>query len=87
MKSTYKIQKNNLCISCKNYYSKGYATWRVNREGGDKDYYLCMSEECAITYYNQVREQHLISNNWKFLYGSIKMLILNMPVHSFDNIW
>jgi bacterioferritin-associated ferredoxin len=59
MKTTYKIQKNNLCISCKkqgtlvkNITVKHMVLDELTEQVGDKDYYLCMGEECDITYYN-----------------------------------
>lgn len=60
MKATYKIQKNDLCIACKkqgtlvkNITVKHLVLDELTEQVGDKDYYLCMSEECDITYYNE----------------------------------
>ena len=59
-KAIYKVQKNNLCIICekqgtlvKNITVKHMVLDELIEQVGDKDYYLCMSEECDITYYNQ----------------------------------
>ncbi len=60
IKVTYKIHKKNLCILCKkqgtlvkNITVKHMVLDELIEQVGDKDYYLCMSEECDITYYNQ----------------------------------
>jgi bacterioferritin-associated ferredoxin len=60
IKATYKIQKNKLCILCKkqgnlvkNITVKHMVLDELIEQVGDKDYYLCMNEECDITYYNQ----------------------------------
>ena len=60
MEETYKIHKNNLCILCekqgtlvKNITVKHMVLDELIQQVGDKDYYLCMSEECDITYYSQ----------------------------------
>jgi bacterioferritin-associated ferredoxin len=59
-KSTCKIQKNNLCILCKNQGTlvknitvKHMVLDELIEQVGDNDYYLCMSEKCDITYYNE----------------------------------
>jgi len=57
--STYETKKNNLCILCesqgiivKNITVKHMVLDELLEQVGDDDYFLCMSEECDITYYN-----------------------------------
>ena len=58
--STCKIEENNLCPICKttgvkvkNITVKHLVLETLTKLVGDTDYYLCMNEECDITYYNQ----------------------------------
>lgn len=57
--SSYEKEKNNLCPVCKkkgvlvkNITVKHMVLDELTEQVGDKDYFLCMSEECDITYYN-----------------------------------
>ena len=57
--STYVIEKNNLCPICrkqgtivKNITVKHMVLDELVEQVGDNDYFLCMSEDCDITYYN-----------------------------------
>lgn len=59
MESTSETEKNNLCLLCqkqgtivKNITVKHMVLNELIEEVGDDDYFLCMSEECDITYYN-----------------------------------
>ena len=58
-KSSCKIEKNNLCSICekqgipvKSITVKHMVLDELTEQVGDNDYFLCMSEECDITYYN-----------------------------------
>lgn len=58
-KSSCKIEKNNLCSICekqgipvKSITVKHMVLDELTERVGDNDYFLCMSEECDITYYN-----------------------------------
>lgn len=58
-KSSCKIEKNNLCSICekqgipvKSITVKHMVLDELTEQVGDNDYFLCMSEECGITYYN-----------------------------------
>jgi bacterioferritin-associated ferredoxin len=53
------IEKNNLCPLCKeegilvkNITVKDIVIDELGEQVGDNDYFLCMNEECDITYYN-----------------------------------
>ncbi len=59
IKSTCKVEKNNLCPICekqgilvKNITVKHMILGELTEQVGDDDYFLCMSEECDIAYYN-----------------------------------
>ncbi|MEK6266803.1 MAG: (2Fe-2S)-binding protein [Clostridium sp.] len=52
-------KKNNLCLICgkqgtlvKNITAKHMVLDELTEQVGDNDYFLCMSEECDVTYYN-----------------------------------
>jgi len=47
---------------------------------GDNDYYLCMNEECDITYYNTKFNVKFNKQQVKVQYGLRKMQILSMLV-------
>ncbi|MBR0600101.1 MAG: BFD-like (2Fe-2S) protein [Caproiciproducens sp.] len=58
-KSSCEVGNNNLCPVCekqgtlvKNITVKHMVLDELTEQIGDKDYFLCMSEECDITYYN-----------------------------------
>ena len=58
-KSSCKIEKNNLCSICekqgipvKSITVKHMVLDELTEQVGDNDYFLCMSEECDIAYYN-----------------------------------
>ena len=58
-KSSCEVEKNNLCPVCekqgalvKNITVKHMILNELTEQIGDNDYFLCMSEECNITYYN-----------------------------------
>lgn len=58
-KSSCREGKNNLCPVCekrgvlvKNITVKHMVLDELTEQVGDNDYFLCMSEECNITYYN-----------------------------------
>lgn len=58
-KSSCEVEKNNLCPVCekqgtlvKNITVKHMVLEELTEQTGDNDYFLCMSEECDITYYN-----------------------------------
>ncbi|MDZ7542420.1 (2Fe-2S)-binding protein [Clostridium perfringens] len=58
-KSSCKIEKNNLCSVCKKQGNpvkkitvKHMVLDELTKEVRDDEYFLCMSEECHITYYN-----------------------------------
>lgn len=66
-KSACKLEKNNLCPVCqkegvlvKNITVKHLVLDELTEQIGDKDYFLCMSEECDITYYN--KESNIVFN-------------------------
>ncbi len=55
----HKIEKNNLCPVCnkqgelvKNITVKHMIIDELTKQVGSNDYFLCMSEECDITYFN-----------------------------------
>jgi bacterioferritin-associated ferredoxin len=57
--ATYEIEKNNLCLFCekqgtivKNITVRHMILDELIEQVGYDDYFLCMSEECDITYYN-----------------------------------
>lgn len=57
--SSCEVGKNNLCPVCKkqgtlvkNITVKHMVLEGLTEQIGDNDYFLCMSEECDITYYN-----------------------------------
>jgi len=59
-KSACEVETNNLCPVCqkegvlvKNITVKHLVLDELTEQIGDKDYFLCMSEECDITYYNK----------------------------------
>ena len=65
--SACKLEKNNLCPVCqkegvlvKNITVKHLVLDELTEQIGDKDYFLCMSEECDITYYN--KESNIVFN-------------------------
>ena len=58
-KSSIKIEKKDLCPECekqgtlvKNFTVNHMVLDEFIEQVGDNDYFLCMSEECNITYYN-----------------------------------
>ena len=58
-KELYEIEKNSICPVCKeqgtlvkNLTVKHMVLEELTEGVGDKDYYLCISEECDVTYYN-----------------------------------
>lgn len=58
--SNNRVEKNNLCPVCgevgnavKNITVKHMVLKNLVEQVGDKDYYLCMNEECEVTYYNK----------------------------------
>lgn len=60
IESSCKIEENNICPICrtlsvkvKNITVKHLVLETLSELVGDTDYYLCMNEECDITYYNQ----------------------------------
>jgi len=66
-KSDCKLETNNLCPVCqkegvlvKNITVKHLVLDELTEQIGDKDYFLCMSEECDITYYN--KESNIVFN-------------------------
>lgn len=57
--STYEIEVNNLCPLCekqgtivKSITVKHMVLDELIEQVGGEDYFLCLSEECDITYYN-----------------------------------
>jgi hypothetical protein len=57
--SSCEVEKNNFCPVCekqgtlvKNITVKHMVLNELTEQIGDNDYYLCMNEECDITYYN-----------------------------------
>ena len=75
VESTCKIEENNLCPICKtsgikvkNITVKHLVLETLIESIGDADYYLCMDEECDITYYN-------IESNIKFNKQQLKVPI------------
>ena len=61
------VETNNLCPVCqkegahvKNITVKHLVLDELTEQTGDKDYFLCMSEECDITYYN--KESNIVFN-------------------------
>ena len=57
--SSCEVEKNNFCPVCekqgtlvKNITVKNMVLNELVEQIGDNDYYLCMNEECDITYYN-----------------------------------
>lgn len=74
-KSSCDIEKDNLCPICgkqgvlvKNFTVKHMVLDELTERVGDKDYFLCMDEECDITYYN-------INYNIKFNKQQVKVPI------------
>lgn len=74
-KSPYKIEKDNLCPVCKkqatlvkNVTVKHMVLDELTEQVGDNDYFLCMNEECDVTYYN-------IEFNTKFNKQQVKVPI------------
>lgn len=60
MDEPYNIEKGSLCPVCgkqgtlvKNITVRHMAHDKLTEQVGDHDYFLCMSEECDITYYNK----------------------------------
>lgn len=58
-KSSYKIERKNLCPICKkqgtlvkNFTVKHIVLDELMEKVQDNDYFLCMNDECDITYYN-----------------------------------
>lgn len=58
-KSSCKVENTNLCPVCekqgilvKNITVKHMVLEELMKQVGDNDYFLCMSEECDITYYD-----------------------------------
>ncbi|ABX42167.1 Csac_0668 family 2Fe-2S cluster-binding (seleno)protein [Lachnoclostridium phytofermentans] len=59
MQSSCQTQNNNLCSVCgkqgtlvKNFTVKHMVLDELMEQVGDNDYFLCMDEECSITYYD-----------------------------------
>lgn len=59
MQSSCQTQNNNLCPVCgkqgtlvKNFTVRHMVLDELIEQVEDNDYYLCMNEECSITYYN-----------------------------------
>lgn len=59
IETTSLIEKNNLCPVCgkkgtlvKNITVKHMVLDELTEEVGDNNYFLCMNEECDVTYYN-----------------------------------
>jgi bacterioferritin-associated ferredoxin len=59
MKSSFEAEINDLCPVCRkqgtlvnNITVRHMVLDELNEQVGDDDYFLCMSEECDITYYN-----------------------------------
>jgi BFD-like [2Fe-2S] binding domain. len=57
---SYKIENNNMCPVCekqgtrvKNITVKHIVIDELMEQIGDNDYFLCMSDECDITYFSQ----------------------------------
>lgn len=57
--SNNNLEKNNLCPECgkagnavKNVTVRHLILNELVEQVGEKDYYLCMNEECEVTYYN-----------------------------------
>ena len=74
-KSSCKTENNNLCPICekqgtlvKNITVKHMVLDELRVQVGDNDYYLCMNEECDITYYNT-------ESNMKFNKQQVKVPI------------
>lgn len=75
MEATNKIEKNNLCLICekqgivvKNVTVKHMVLDELIQQVGDDDYFLCMSGDCDITYYN-------LRSNVKFNKQQVKVPI------------
>ena len=56
--SNIRVEKNNLCPICdnigstvKNITVKHLVLSELSEQVGDRDYYLCMNEECDVAYY------------------------------------
>jgi len=74
-KSSCDIEKDNLCPVCrkqgtlvKSITVRHMVLDELTEQVGDKDYFLCMDEECDITYYN-------IKSNIKFNKQQVKVPI------------
>ncbi|MDK2800057.1 (2Fe-2S)-binding protein [Candidatus Parcubacteria bacterium] len=74
-KSTCNIEKDNLCPVCgkqgalvKNITVKHMVLDELTEQVSDNDYFLCMDEDCDITYYN-------IKSNIKFNKQQVKVPI------------
>lgn len=59
LESNSNVEKNNLCPVCgeagnavRNITVKHLVLNELSEQVGDSDYYLCMNEECEVTYYN-----------------------------------
>ncbi|UOE96803.1 hypothetical protein NA23_01435 [Fervidobacterium islandicum] len=59
--SSCEVEKNNFCPVCekqgtlvKNITVKHMVLNELTEQIGDNDYYLCMNEECDITYKNRI---------------------------------
>jgi bacterioferritin-associated ferredoxin len=60
MESSCKVENTNMCPECgkqgafvKNITVRHLVLDNLTEQVGDHDYFLCMSEECDITYYNK----------------------------------
>ena len=81
------LKNTNLCPVCKrqgtlvkNITVKHMVHDELTDQVGEKDYNLCMSEDCDVTYYNTESNVNFNKQQIRYLSGLRKMQILSMLV-------